>query len=124
MAQPISLTQAYVRCDASPELEAMAGSGSRPPLEVGGHDLLNQLAAHCGLPVHRTELSIEATTANEFESKVLRIPDRSPMFLLSTLVSDVDVKLALLRSVIRSDHFRFTATVVHAPSDGAGQRAR
>ncbi len=123
--QPISLTQSYVRCDASPELAALAASGAPLPLEVGGHDVLNQLAAQCGLHVHRTELSIEATTANEFEAKVLRIPDRSPMFLLSTLVSGVlGTNLALLRSVIRSDHFRFTATVVHAGADVTGTRIR
>jgi hypothetical protein len=38
------------------------------------------------------------------------------MFLVSTLVSNVDdAPQAFLRSVIRTDQFRFTATVVHTP---------
>jgi hypothetical protein len=70
---PVSLTQAYVRCDASLELTKAALTGSGLPLEVGGPELLYQLAARCGLAIHRSEMSVEATTANEFECQSLQI---------------------------------------------------
>ncbi|MCW2781805.1 MAG: transcriptional regulator, GntR family [Marmoricola sp.] len=127
VGEPVSLTQAYVRCDASPELAAATAANTGLPLEIGGPELLHQLAASYGLRVHRSELSVEATTANEFECKTLRISARAPMFLVSTLVSDIDdTPLAFLRSVIRTDQFRFAATVVHplqATAD-TGTRAR
>jgi GntR family transcriptional regulator len=126
VGEPVSLNQAYVRCDASPELAAAAAANTGLSLEVGGPELLDQLAARYGLRVGRSELSVEATTANEFECKTLRISNRAPMFLVSTLVSDVDDKpLAFLRSVIRTDQFRFTATVVHPvrPTSGTTSRA-
>jgi GntR family transcriptional regulator len=114
VGEPVSLNQAYVRCDASPELAAATVANVGLSLEVGGPELLDQLATRYGLRVHRSDLSVEATTANEFECRTLRISNRAPMFLVSTLVSDVDDRpLAFLRSVIRTDQFRFTATVVH-----------
>jgi len=114
VGEPVSLTHAYVRCDASPELVAATAPYTGLALEVGGPELLDQLAARYGLRVHRSELSVEATTANEFECRTLRISNLAPMFLISTLVSDMDdTPLAFLRSVIRTDQFRFTATVVH-----------
>jgi GntR family transcriptional regulator len=116
VGEPVSLTQAYLRCDASPELTTASAVNNGLLLEIGGPDLLHQLAARYGLQVHRSELSVEATTANEFECRTLSITDRAPMFLVSTLVSDVDdAPQAFLRSVIRTDQFRFTATVVHTP---------
>jgi GntR family transcriptional regulator len=116
VGEPVSLTQAYVRCDVSPELRTASAVDPRLVLEVGGPDLIHQLAARYGLRVHRSELSVEATTANEFECRSLRIADRAPMFLVSTLVSDDDdTPQAFLRSVVRTDQFRFTATVVHVP---------
>jgi ABC-2 type transport system permease protein len=51
---PVSLTQAYVRCDASLELTKAALTGSGLPLGVGGPELLYQLAARCGLAIHTT----------------------------------------------------------------------
>jgi GntR family transcriptional regulator, N-acetylglucosamine utilization regulator len=116
--EPVSLTQAYVRCDASPELAAAAGTGSALPLEVGGPELLPQLADRCGLRLHHSELSVEATTANEFECSTLHIRPRATTLLVGTVVRDAaGSPLAFLRSVVRSDHFRFTATVQHV-ADG------
>jgi GntR family transcriptional regulator len=111
---PVSLTQAYVRCDASPELAVAAAGSGELPLEVGGPELLGQLAARCGLRPHRSDLSVEATKANEFECATLGIRSGATTFLISTVVRDADdVPLAFLRTVVRSDHFRFSATVVH-----------
>lgn len=111
---PVSLTQAYVRCDGSPELAAAADEAHDLPLIVGGPELLIQLAERCGLRPRCSELSVEATTANEFECTTLGIPRGATTFLVSTVVRDADdMPLAFLRSVVRSDHFRFTATVIH-----------
>jgi GntR family transcriptional regulator len=116
--RPVSLTQAYVRCDASPELGAAAEGEHRLPLTVGGPELLAQLAERCGLRPHRSELSVEATTANEFECQTLGIRGGATTFLVSTVVYDADDHpLAFLRSVVRSDHFRFAATVLHTSHD-------
>lgn len=120
--RPVSLTQAYVRIDASPALDAAATGDHELPLSVGGPDILSQLAGDWGLRPHSSELSVEATTANEFECKTLGIRHGATTFLVSTVVYDVDnVPQAFLRSVVRSDHFRFTATVLHDTHDAANQ---
>jgi GntR family transcriptional regulator len=111
---PVSLTQAYVRCDASPVLAAAADEGGVLPLVVGGPELLAQLAGRCGLRPHRSDLGIEATTANDFERERLGLRGGATTVLVSTLVRGPDdVPLAFLRSVVRSDSFRFTVSVLH-----------
>ncbi|MDT5011665.1 MAG: GntR family transcriptional regulator, N-acetylglucosamine utilization regulator [Mycobacterium sp.] len=113
VGHPVSLTQAYVRCDASPELTKAAVSGSAPPLEVGGPDLLHQLATRWGLAIYRSEMSVEATTANEFECQSLQLRKGATTFLVSSLVQDIENEpIAFLRTVVRSDHFAFKATVL------------
>ncbi len=115
--RPVSLTQAYVRIDASQALAA-AAKGDELPLSVGGPELLAQLVGEWGLRPHRSELSVEATTANEFECKILCIRSGATTFLVTTVVYDVeDIPLAFLRSVVRSDHFRFAASVLHDAHD-------
>lgn len=114
---PVSLTQAFVRCDASPELIAASTHDGELPLVVGGAELLTQLIERCGLRAHRSELSVEATTVNEFECATLRIRPGATTFLVSTVVWDAETPLAFLRSVVRSDSFRFAATVAHIPID-------
>lgn len=118
--RPVSLTQAYVGIDASPALATAAAGGDELPLSVGGPELLSQLARDWGLRPHRSEFSVEATTANEFECKILRIRSGATTFLVSTVVYDVQgVPLVFLRSVVRSDHFRFAASVLHDAPDTA-----
>jgi GntR family transcriptional regulator len=118
--EPVSLTQAYVRCDASAELAVAADTGAELPLEIGGPELLHQLAGRCGLRIHHSQLTVEATTANEFECTTLHIRDRATTLLVGTVVRAADgAPLAFLRSVVRSDHFRFTATVMHVPEPAA-----
>ena len=117
--EPVSLTQAYVRWNASAELAAAADTGAALPLEIGGPELLHQLAGRCGLPIHHSQVTVEATTANEFECTTLHIRDRATTLLVSTVARAADDSpLGFLRSVVRSDHFRFTATVMHV-ADGA-----
>lgn len=118
---PVSLTQAYVRCDASPMLAAAVEEGTALPLQVGGPELLAQLAGRCGLDLHRSELSIETTTANEFECATLGVRGAATTVLVSTLVRGTDdAPLAFLRSVVRSDSFRFAVSVLHEAGSPAG----
>jgi GntR family transcriptional regulator len=111
---PVSLTQAYVRCDASEVLRAASDNGSPLPLEVGGPELLAQLAGRCGLDLRRSDLTIETTTANEFERDHLSVRGNATTVLVSMVVRGAgDTPLAFLRSVVRSDSFRFTVSVPH-----------
>ena len=66
------------------------------------------------MALHRSELDIETTTANEFERATLGIRGNATTVLISTLVRGADdIPLAFLRSVVRSDSFRFTVSVLH-----------
>jgi GntR family transcriptional regulator len=113
VGHPVSMTQAYVPCDASPELAKAALTGTAPPLELGGPELLYQLATRWGLAIHASEMSVEATTANEFECQLLQLRKGATTFLVSSLVRDNDDQpIAFLRTVVRSDHFTFKATVL------------
>jgi GntR family transcriptional regulator len=118
---PVSLTQAYVRCDASPVLAVAAQDGSPLPLEVGGPELIAQLAGRCGLDLRRSDLSIETTTANDFERERLGVRGSATTVLVSSVVRGPgDVPLAFVRSVVRSDAFRFTVSVSHEVGLPAG----
>jgi GntR family transcriptional regulator len=115
--QPISLSQAYVRVDASPALAAAAESGAALDLTIGGPDLLTQLVQHYQLPASRSDMTVEGTTANDFERELLNLPARAPMFLIATLVAAASGQaLAFVRAVVRSDHFRLTASLFHQDS--------
>lgn len=115
-AEPAALTQAFVPADASEVLRALAAAGAGPTLVDGGPEVLDQLAERYGLACAVSELTVEATTANEFESEALRIGPDAATFLTSTLVRDEAGRpVAFLRAVVGSDRFRFTATVVHGP---------
>jgi GntR family transcriptional regulator len=114
--EPAALTQAFVPAGASALLGALAAEGTAPTLVDGGPEVLDQLAERYGLVCAVSELTVEATTANEFESEALQIGTGAATFLTSTLVRDGQGRpAAFLRAVVRSDHFRFTATVVHPP---------
>lgn len=112
--EPAALTQAFVPADASPPLRVLAGSGASPTLEEGGPEVLEQLAERYGLACAVSELTVEATTANEFESEALQITPSAATFLTSTLVRDAAQRpVAFLRAVVRSDRVRLAVTVVH-----------
>lgn len=112
--QPISLSQVYVRVDASPTLSAASESGAALDLTIGGPDLLTQLIQRYELPVSRSDMTVEGTTANDFECELLHLPARAPMFLIATLIVAASGQpFALVRSVVRSDHFRLRASLLH-----------
>ncbi|WP_147263050.1 GntR family transcriptional regulator [Geodermatophilus sp. TF02-6] len=121
---PVSLTQAYVPTGASPQLAAAAEAPAALPLEIGGPELLHQLATRCGLPLQRSDLSIETTTANEFECATLGVRGGATMALVSTVLRGPDdAPLGFLRSVVRSDHFRFAVSVLHEAGTPAAHGA-
>ncbi|MCW2931125.1 MAG: GntR family transcriptional regulator [Actinomycetia bacterium] len=65
VGHPVSLTQGYVRCDASPELSAAADGAHDLPLIVGGPELLTQLVERCGVRPQRSELTHRCGLAGE-----------------------------------------------------------
>jgi len=112
--QPISLSQVYVRVDASAALSAAAESGAALDLTIGGPDLLTQLVQRYQLPVSRSDMTVEGTTANDFECELLHLPARAPMFLIATLIVTASGQpFAFVRAVVRSDHFRLRASLLH-----------
>lgn len=112
--QPISLSQVYVRVDASSTLSAAAESGAALDLTIGGPDLLTQLIRRYQLPVSRSDMTVEGTTANDFECELLHLPARAPMFLIATLIAAASGQpFAFVRSVVRSDHFRLRVSLLH-----------
>ena len=110
--QLVGLTQIFLPTDVCPPLAALHRSGRLPEVQIGGPELLVQMQTNYALPLHCSEIIVEATTANDFECEVLKLPTGSGMFLVTTLEKDVlDAPAAFTRAVFRSDHFRFAATV-------------
>jgi len=65
--QRVSLVQAHISARSSASLDRLIVEGRLPQLDVQRHDLLPQLIDRYRLPVHTAELSVEATTANDYE---------------------------------------------------------
>jgi GntR family transcriptional regulator len=120
---PVSLSQMYLRRDASKELEAASRAGEPPMIEEDGPDVLGQLQARYGLRLRESDITVESTKVNEFEADQLGIGHDTPVFLLSMRSTSVtDVPVAFTRTVVRSDHFRFSVAIRH-DADGAGPPA-
>jgi GntR family transcriptional regulator len=112
--KPVSLSQMYLRKDASRALRRLKESGAQPVLEPRGPDALRQLAERYGVVVDESRITVESTAANQFESETLRIPENTPVFLLSQLTTDKGERaFAFCRTVVRSDHFRFSVQIRH-----------
>jgi GntR family transcriptional regulator len=111
-AQPVSLSHMYIRRDASLSLRDLSESGERPILVEGQADPLEQLAERYGVEVSSTEITIESTPANEFESREIGVRPNTPVFLLALLALGPDRQpVAFTRTVVRSDHFRFSVAI-------------
>lgn len=114
-SQRVALVQAHIWAQASAPLHSLIVQDRLPQFDVPGHDLLPQLIDLYRLPVRTAELSVEATTANEYECQTLRVDRGVAMFLITTLLRDSnDVPLGFLRAVFRSDQFKFNASVNYA----------
>lgn len=112
----VSLSQMYLRKDASDGLFAVSSAGLN--LSEGGPDALQQISDRYGIAIALSHMTIESTLANQFEAAELRIPQSTPVFLLSLLSAAPDDRpIAFTRTVVRSDHFRFSVVVRHSSSD-------
>ena len=110
----VSINQLYLRTDASASLSALVLSGKNPELLVDDAEILVQLARRYGVTAACSELTVEATLANKFETELLDVKLRTPMFLLSSLVRAGDGNpLGFMRTVMRSDYFRFSLQIKH-----------
>lgn len=102
-----SFTHMFLRCDATPLLEE-----GPPALNEGGAATLVQLEERYGLRLSETHLSIEATRMSDAEAELLDTRPRSAAFLLTSIEFIGDGRpVAFSSSVVRSDHFRFSARV-------------
>jgi GntR family transcriptional regulator len=111
-ATPISLTQSYLRQDASEALAELASRGDVPDLAEDGPDPLIQLCDRYGLVVVETRLSIETSRVNQFESELIGVAEGAPVFLLSAI--DIDKSagpIRFSRSVVRTDVASFTVVI-------------
>ena len=111
-AEPVSLSHLYIRGDASLALRDTSERGELPVLVEREANPLEQLAERYGVEVASTEITIESTAANEFESREIGVPPRTPVFLLSSLAIGADRRpVAFTRTVVRSDHFHFSVAI-------------
>jgi GntR family transcriptional regulator len=119
---PASLGQMFLREDASPVLAKLASERGLPQFDIGVADAALQLSRRYGLDITESQVTVEATLANEFEAEVLGVRVRTPMFLLSSIDARSDgVPVAFTRTVVRSDQFHFSVLIRRAlTSDAAG----
>jgi GntR family transcriptional regulator len=109
-SEPVSLSQMYVRRDASAQLQH-AGPSTQVVAE-GGPEVLEQLAERWGVEVFENKLDIEHTVANEFEAQEMRITEGAPLLLLSLLsLDDTQRPVAFARTVVRSDRFHLSLSI-------------
>jgi GntR family transcriptional regulator len=115
---PVSLSQMYLRRDASPSL---AATEAPPEIIENGPDVLGQLQARYGVRLRESDITVESTKVNEFEAEQLGIGHDTPVFLLSVRsTSTAGTPVAFTRTVVRSDHFRFSVAIRHE-ADGRAQ---
>lgn len=107
---PASLSQMFLRMDASTKLlKSSLSAEASPILRAKGPDILIQLAQDYGLVVTEQEMTLEATRANEFESEMLLIAVGTPVFLVSSLeFKSGRSPVSYTRTVVRSDQFSFS----------------
>jgi GntR family transcriptional regulator len=106
-SEPVSLSQMYLRNDASEKLKRV-----RQPAEIveeGGQEVLQQLARVWGVQFSGTELDVQHAIANSFEAEELRIPLGAPVLLQSLLSLDrAQRPVSFARTVVRSDRFHLS----------------
>ncbi len=112
--KPVSLSQMYLRKDASPALAERDCTRSSLGLVEGAPDPLRQIGARFGVTTAESEITVESTVANQFEAAELSIRRNTPLLLLSVLSTGADRRpLAFTRTVVRSDSFRFNVVIKH-----------
>ena len=124
--RPVAVSQMYLRPDATAAIaERWADPDWLPAFLEGGPDLPDQLASLYGIQVAVSDVTIELTALNEFETGLLGVPAGNHAFLLSSLNADGDdAPVSFTRTVIRGDQFRVSfrlrqeqaAALAQAPS--------
>ncbi len=117
--EPVALSQMYLHPQASPMLEKACAADDQLPVVVEqGPDMPDQLASRYGIEVALSQVTIELTQVNEFESSLLTVALASPAYLLSSLdLNAAEKPISFTRTVIRGDRFRFSLGIRH---QGAG----
>ena len=116
---PVSLSQMYLRRDASEALDAASHAGEPLAIVENGPDVLGQLQERYGVQLRESEITVESTKVNEFEAEQLGIGHDASVFLLSMLSTSVTgLPVAFTRTVVRSDHFRFSVAIRHDANGG------
>jgi GntR family transcriptional regulator len=109
---PAAFTDTYLRVDASPQLKRLCAGESASGRGAVNADEAVKLARAIGKRVHASEVAVEATLANEYESELMGIRVNTPVFLVSTIDRLADDKpVAFTRMVALSDTFRFVARI-------------
>lgn len=117
---PASVSHTFLRLDASESLrELSAQPDGLPVLEEGGPEFLTQLAELHQVQVHRSEVTVEATTTDHLEGELLDLSQGGLAFLLRSVDFDPeDTPVDLTRTVVRHDQFFFPVVLRHGV-DGA-----
>ena len=98
---PLLLERSYISASRCPGLEKV---------DLEEHSLYAVLADRYGIELVRSRQSIEATTSNDYESKLFGIPEGSPMVVLESVSYDAtDCAIEYCRAHYRGDRFRFFA---------------
>lgn len=110
--QAVALSQMYLRPAASPLLETLLLADSPPAIvQDGGENAAVQLARRYGVRPTSSHATVELTSVNDFEANVLRVPQRTPAFLVAALERDAtDAPVAFTRTVLRADRARISVT--------------
>lgn len=110
--EPGALGQTFVRCDASERLCELAPAAL--DVRPDGDDVMAQLEDRYGLKVASSEVIVESTTSNAYESEVLGIRVGIPVFLLSSLsLGKSGEAIGFTRLIARADTFRLAVRVSH-----------
>lgn len=113
---PVSLSQMYLRIQGTLTVSAP------PEFQVGGPDILQQLAAKYGVEITDSQLEISVASASEFEARHLGVKSGTLLIQVSSLDSDaVGRVIGFTRTVIRTEHF-FFAIDMHRKSGAISRR--
>lgn len=89
--------------------------------EVGGPDILQQLAVKYGVEITDSQLEMDVTPASAFDSAHLGVDKGSPVVQISSLDSAKDKVVGFIRTVVRPDHF-FFAVDMHRDANVEARR--
>jgi GntR family transcriptional regulator len=99
---PVSMSQMYLRIQGTLTVSAP------PEFQVGGPDILQQLATKYGVDITDSQLEIDVATASDFEARHLGVEPGTPLIQVSSLDSDAAGRvIGFTRTVVRTEHFFF-----------------